>query len=268
MRGIGITRALVEHVPETAIPLLVILTHIGDPVVVAGISTIVVWYGSRFNIIDPQDAPRLLVVTLIGLALVSALKGWFDFPRPPPNITKVVIDGSGFPSGHVLSSTIVFGAIAALGTWMSVQARYIIASGLVLLVALTRLALGVHYFVDVLVAAAIGIVGLYIGLHITTVNISFGLVAALVIGILALTGGISTRATLTLGGSIGVTAGWVFRKGDLLDTPPITRTILGSFLLAVVLMIYKVNPGPATVFVVGIVGGIGVVLTPIQKVSR
>ncbi len=98
------------------------------------------------------------VVTLALLPLVqSSVKDFVERPRPDPGLVAVR-DGftsTSFPSGHVMSGTVLF-ALVALAAWSLVRggrARRLIAGACMLLAALNGLAnvyMGVHWPSDVL----------------------------------------------------------------------------------------------------------------------
>jgi hypothetical protein len=91
-------------------------------------------------------------LTLLTALLNTALKEAFRVPRPPgPQLVEE--SGWSFPSGHAQLA-------AALAVWLSLGARRPRAAlgwgGLALLIAASRVALGVHTLVDVAVGAALG----------------------------------------------------------------------------------------------------------------
>ena len=84
------------------------------------------------------------------------------FGRARPGWADAVLADSGFPSGHTMMATILYGFVA---TYLILQirswhARFLIAImtiSLVLLIALSRMYLGAHYLSDVLGAVAAGV---------------------------------------------------------------------------------------------------------------
>lgn len=96
------------------------------------------------------------------------------FGRARPGWADPALADTGFPSGHTMMATLIYGFIATyliLGT-RSRPARYLIALlaiALVFLIALSRLYLGAHYLSDVLGAMAAGMV--WLTLCLTTVEI-------------------------------------------------------------------------------------------------
>ncbi len=102
-----------------------------------------------------------LVVTCLGGAVVNySVK--LAVSRPRPVVDHVVAEASGksFPSGHAMSSTVVYGSL--LLVFLPVigrRYRPIVLAGTVILLAaigFSRLALGVHYITDVLGGYVLG----------------------------------------------------------------------------------------------------------------
>lgn len=104
----------------------------------------------------------LLIASGGGIVLNGVLKSSFDRPRPQLFEWLTEPISSSFPSGHAMSSAIVYFTVAYLiarlekRRWM--RAVTIIASLLlVLLISASRLYLGVHYPSDVLAGMIIGL---------------------------------------------------------------------------------------------------------------
>lgn len=104
----------------------------------------------------------LLVASAGGIVLNAVLKSSFDRPRPQLFEWLTEPSSSSFPSGHAMSSAIVYFTVAYLiarlekRRWMRVVT--IISSLLmVLLISISRLYLGVHYPSDVLAGMIIGL---------------------------------------------------------------------------------------------------------------
>jgi undecaprenyl-diphosphatase len=102
-----------------------------------------------------------LVGTVIGGTIVSnVLKALFDRPRPELADTARVFTAS-FPSGHSVTSAVVYLTIGVLLAGATEQRRlrvfYVTAAILLtLIVGITRLYLGVHYPTDVVAGWAVG----------------------------------------------------------------------------------------------------------------
>jgi undecaprenyl-diphosphatase len=104
----------------------------------------------------------LLIASGGGIVLNGVLKASFDRPRPQLFEWLTAPVSSSFPSGHAMSSAIVYFTVAYLiarlekRRWM--RAVTIIASLLiVLLISVSRLYLGVHYPSDVVAGVVIGL---------------------------------------------------------------------------------------------------------------
>jgi undecaprenyl-diphosphatase len=101
-----------------------------------------------------------VLCTSIGTALSTLLKIVVDRPRPAVGSALVRATGLSFPSGHAMNSTVVYGALvlvfgAATGRRRRIIARIAISTT-VALIACSRLALGVHYFSDVVGGVVLG----------------------------------------------------------------------------------------------------------------
>lgn len=104
----------------------------------------------------------LLAVTVAGgHALSHLLKGLYGRERPSVVPHLAYVNSHSFPSGHSLSSSVVYLTIAALLAQSAPGRRekiYLmtIAFGLTLLIGLSRVFLGVHYPTDVLAGWSAG----------------------------------------------------------------------------------------------------------------
>jgi len=106
----------------------------------------------------------LFVIVMAGqAALHHGFKWLFARPRPPALINYPLAENFSFPSGHAIAALCLYGAMA----WL-VATRYenaaakagvaIVAAILILLIALSRVYIGIHYPTDVvagLLAAAV-----------------------------------------------------------------------------------------------------------------
>lgn len=101
-----------------------------------------------------------------GALLGMALKLVIQRPRPPHLSSHLFRESWSFPSGHAMGSLIGYGMLAyvALLFWVHPRRRQIallVGSGLlVITIGLSRIALGVHYFSDVMAGQAAGLIWL------------------------------------------------------------------------------------------------------------
>lgn len=230
-RDLGVTVALREILPEWAVALFTIVSTLGDLLVIVPLLALLyladvgqsVRRGLRTD--EPLCSDRTVVLIAAvfgGLALVVLLKGTLALPRPPVDLHAVAASEHGFPSGHTMAATIFWGALAL---WLDVgnrRTRFAVAGAIVSLVALSRLALGVHYLADVIASVAFGIG------YLAAISFVAGTrpkrAFAVAVGIAALaaiaTGG-SGRAVVALGGTVGAAVGW-----SIVESRPARRLLL------------------------------------------
>jgi undecaprenyl-diphosphatase len=107
---------------------------------------------------------RLLALILtipVGMFLTVLLKIAFHRSRPTWDDPILMIETFGFPSGHSMAATLLYGFLAAFGVRKAQAWRWrvlaVLAAGmLIVLIGFSRLYLGVHYLSDVLAGMAAG----------------------------------------------------------------------------------------------------------------
>jgi undecaprenyl-diphosphatase len=115
-----------------------------------------------FWCINKKEGYYLLSIGFIGTVINQFLKLWFRVPRPwvkDKNFTIVesareAATGYSFPSGHTQTSVGLFGGIARATKIRALRMGMIV---LAVLVALSRMYLGVHTPADVLVSVAVAL---------------------------------------------------------------------------------------------------------------
>lgn len=136
------------------------VTALGGTIAVVGITTILSAYlvlRRRFG-----DVLFLLGAVVGAQILTTGLKLTVARHRPAFDDPLAIGTGFSFPSGHALSSTALYGAIALIaaadvGTPARRRVFFLVAAALVGLIGFSRLYLGVHYLSDVLAGFAIGV---------------------------------------------------------------------------------------------------------------
>jgi len=93
-----------------------------------------------------------------GMLINSVLKAAFERGRPRFDDPLIVLTSFSFPSGHTAGAVLFYGVLAAylVSRFYDWRARAACVAGavvMVVLVALSRMYLGVHYFSDVVAAA-------------------------------------------------------------------------------------------------------------------
>ncbi len=138
---------------------LKVISLLGEPilfyVIVAGASF---WVWRRSG---PRLALFLVVTTVLGGLLDTAVKLAVDRPRPSLVDPVATAFGKSFPSGHAMGSTIVYGALLLVFLpFLARRHRVLLVAAtavLVLAIGFSRLALGVHYISDVVGGYVLGL---------------------------------------------------------------------------------------------------------------
>jgi undecaprenyl-diphosphatase len=104
----------------------------------------------------------LLIAYVGGQILNRVLKNWFDRPRPTIVDHIDPVHSMSFPSGHAMTSLIVYGSIAYLVARLEPtprlrQSTWALAGLLIVGIGVSRMYLGVHYPSDVLAGFVAGL---------------------------------------------------------------------------------------------------------------
>ncbi len=156
-----VSRELQEFNAPVIDQVVRLISHIGDAITLiilaVSLSALLVLKGHR-------RTGKYILLSLLSLPLDYVLKAIWERERPDEEIVHVLVNRAGysFPSGHALGSTAVYGFLAVLA-WihlkdhrMRVSASMILAI-LPVLVCLSRVYLGAHWFSDVIGGMALGI---------------------------------------------------------------------------------------------------------------
>ena len=156
----AVLRWIADHRSPGLEPIMLEITFLGTGTVVTAIvavAALFLWL-TRHKF----SAALLLIATVGGIALNNLLKVGFARPRP-----QVFEWGShaltwSFPSGHAMSAAVVYGTVAYLAARLQKKGWHraitlFVALVLIVLIAATRLYLGVHYPSDVLAGIIIGL---------------------------------------------------------------------------------------------------------------
>lgn len=135
--------------------LIITDAHSTTPISILGIAFgLYLWWRRRWYWLL-----TLAVALPGGMLLNLLLKQIFRRDRPSLDDPLLSLATYSFPSGHVVGATLFYGVLAAFlaskqPTWGKQFFVVLGASSLVILVGITRIYLGVHYFSDVVAAAA------------------------------------------------------------------------------------------------------------------
>ncbi|WP_435155510.1 phosphatase PAP2 family protein [Haladaptatus sp. DFWS20] len=264
-RGWGVIEALREILPKWAPEVFVYVTQLGDAWVYFLIGALCYWFSD-----DRERFAFVLAATLGALSLTLALKEFFALARPSETLQFIEATGYGFPSGHAIGSTVFWGILALTIDRWNRGIRIAGASVIVALVVLSRVVLGVHFAIDVLVGVAIGLV--YLAFVVKGLRwrptAAFGL--AVVFALAALLLALRTSVTASnlfepvaaLGGTTGALILW-----SAIDPPDESigyiTGFVGLFVLGVLSYIGLEFPLPlAGVFVINAVVQGGIIAYP------
>ena len=132
------------------------ITHLGEETLFLVISIVFFWC------IDKREGYFILLTGLFGTLINQAAKLAFRIPRPwvidesfqPVGNSKIEATGYSFPSGHTQNISTTLGAITA---YKPKKWKTIALTTVILLVAFSRMYLGVHTFLDVSVSLIVGL---------------------------------------------------------------------------------------------------------------
>lgn len=289
-RGIG-EIGVAAGLPESVAFLAALVTALGDVWFVFLLLGTLFWFGTSVPgpiSLSRRNAAFAIALAFGGLAVTTALKELFALPRPPgaaePAGAGVVPEGLiplyaeigaassfGFPSGHAISTVVVYGGLALL---VGSRRGYAAAATLCVLIPLSRIALGVHYLVDVLVGLAIG------GAYLAAVyrfcdrgsNSSRALTFALVAALAGAAIGYTAETMVALGGAFGARMAWGI-VGEAIVNGPSTRTgglvgtVVGLVFGGLFALVYVVDPAPHLSFIGTFVAIGGIFAAPLAGES-
>ncbi len=268
--------------PQAGIVLLAagLVTQFGDPwFLLLAAAFVYLAETERTGDHDPSDGAFVLGATFAAFSFVDLLKNVFVGARPPGagtveipgwfptalgGLFQSITTGSGyaFPSGHALGTTVVFAAIAYKFDIGQPSVRWAVAGIGAVLVAGSRVVLGVHFLVDI-------VVGCLAGLFLFAVAVSVGdrrpsLVFALGIGlgVLAVIASFDSpepvvwKAGQWLGASLGAGIAWQFFRPTALLS--LREAVLAGIPIALLWVAIYVTAPPLVVTVVGTAVAAGV----------
>jgi undecaprenyl-diphosphatase len=148
----------VRHSPGL-VDALQVVTFAGSPVFLTLAAGVVVVHTLRRRLW--RLAVFVVATSLAGGVIDTAVKQAVDRDRPSLEAPVATARGQSFPSGHAMSSTVVYGALllTMLPAVPRRRRRPLLAAtmALVVVIGVTRLALGVHYISDVLGGFVLGL---------------------------------------------------------------------------------------------------------------
>lgn len=156
----SVLRWIAGHRSPALEPIMMEITFLGTGTVVMAIvvvSGLFLWLSNH-----KYSAALLVVCTLGGIVLNNLLKLGYSRPRPQLFDWVVPALSWSFPSGHAMSAAAVYGTVAYLAARLQKRHAHrvitmLCAVVLIIMIAMTRLYLGVHYPSDVIAGVIIGL---------------------------------------------------------------------------------------------------------------
>ena len=156
----AVMRWIAAHQNPKVQMMMLEVTSLGTGTVVAMIVFIAglfLWLNTH-----KHSAILLIAATFGAMVLDNLLKIGFDRPRPQVFKWGTYAVSSSFPSGHAMSSVVVYGTVAYLAARLQQNTRsriltMVFAALIILAICSSRLYLGVHFPSDVLAGLVIGL---------------------------------------------------------------------------------------------------------------
>lgn len=222
-RGFGEVAALHAVLPDWTALVLAVLTQLGDVWFLLLLLVLLYWSQQKLR----ADILLVAGTYVTGLGSYKFLKHVFAFPRPnevlldPTHVPALVrplyestafASSFGFPSGHATSATIVYVGLATILPIGTTRQRYGVAASVVAVVSVTRIALGLHFLVDILAGVALGCLLVATATRARAAIEDYPTVALLsavfTTGLFAVVSGGTTESLLAAGLAGGLFGGW------------------------------------------------------------
>ena len=264
-RLVAASETLREAVPAEFLPVVWVVTLLGgSKFLMVGLS-VTYWNAEEHR----RELLAVVATAFVALAVTLSLKWGIGLPRPPASAQRYVAADSpvGFPSGHTIAATVVYGG-GLVAFECHRDLRYAIpVAGIVAAVGLSRVVLGVHYLGDVLAGAAVGValLGVFVLALRRGPTVVFALAAVCAVSALFVAGD-TGDAALALGGSLGGTLGTV-RERSFEPFESLTErgvlTVAGLvFLGGLVGVVEAVEPGLVLAGLVNLALAFGIISLP------
>ncbi|ELY52539.1 phosphatase PAP2 family protein [Natronolimnohabitans innermongolicus] len=270
--------------PEWMAFLFAFLSYLGSVWFVAPAVVLAFWFRDRHRFAS------WLGIVMGGYAVMLGLKGVFETPRPgvgpaiaPESLPTVVavlyapaveVHTTSFPSGHAIAAVVVWTMLALEFDVGTRGQRWAGAAAMVGLVSFARVGAGVHFPIDVLVGAVVGVVyvagmlavrnRLLARDHHAATGAMFTLAAVLSLAAFATSG--RPDAVALFGGCVGAALAWQYatpsREPWSASIRVFAHAALGLAVLGIVALVLLVVDAAVVWLLVGLVGGLIVVGLP------
>ena len=150
-------RALAQLRTPAMTAVMSVITYLGQEMVFLVLGMILLWC------VNKKYGYRYLGMFMLGSFLQQFFKAIFTIPRPwvldptfePVESAVPAATGFSFPSGHTLTACVSLGGVAL---YLKKAWAFITAAALTVLVAFSRMYLGVHTLLDVAVGLLFGVI--------------------------------------------------------------------------------------------------------------
>ncbi|WP_152031267.1 phosphatase PAP2 family protein [Natrarchaeobaculum aegyptiacum] len=149
-RSVGEIEFAQRLVPDVLYPAVEAITRLGDVSVLVAVTVVVT------VVLERDRALAFFGIVIGGFAILGGLKAALALGRPPGEVHLIETATTGFPSGHALGAAVVYGGLA-LALERGRRLAVAVVAPLVVAIALSRIVLGVHYLVDVVVGLGVGV---------------------------------------------------------------------------------------------------------------
>jgi membrane-associated phospholipid phosphatase len=267
-RGVEITELLSAEATWPVVVSFALLSQLGDVWFYFLLGSVCYVAGAKAASLglDRRRGLSVLGLVLTYVSLVGVMKNVFGLDRPPgattppgsvvgPAVLQRVFEsvttasGSGFPSGHALGAAMVWGGLALLVDRWSLRTRGAVAALLVTVISVSRLVLGVHYLVDVVVGVALGVVTLLVCYRLSAAGTRPGrlLGAAAVLGLVGVAQRVTFDSVAALGAAVGGWVAWRLVAAAVRSQPSDRRAVVAGLAVLCVasvlfVVVYTVEP--------------------------
>jgi membrane-associated phospholipid phosphatase len=195
-----------EATPEAVLDLFVFVTFLGNTEFFIILLTVFYWASNR------EKGISLLAVGLTAGVVSSGLKEAFASPRPPEALHLVEASHYGLPSGHALSSLVIYGSLVYTAESLTRLQKVAVWLAIAVPIAVSRVFIGVHYPGDTLGGWFAGGVLLVLFVGYAELEVEKTLAIALVVSapFFLLFAGVE-NVLFSFGGLVAVVVGWRLR---------------------------------------------------------
>ena len=233
--------SLREATPEPIVAALEMLTHLGDGAVIVGLAVLLYWFGGVYR---QRDRVFVIAVGLAGMAIVSGIKGIVALERPDVAVLAFAPEGYGgysFPSAHALGTAVVYTTLAAVTRIGTARQRYAVAAAIIVVVAYSRVVMGVHYLGDVVVGVLLGLAFVAVIFRDPDPEVGTLFFLSAAITVLAFFLGSTEFATMTIGAALGGSLAWEYVRHNPASPYGASILVLGLIALPLIFLMRGVE---------------------------